>query len=165
MHDLQRRDRLHASSPQFCQIRHGHPPFSLSLPKYQHVCSTTPYTPPKQIPIQKHMRIHINTQTQRRPSLLHLYTNPAWPLYHNKKAVLGIRTAIFSQQPLSLLSRSNDTALCPVTHITLAGCHKENTLSRLMAGLHFTENISHIFTVKTMWNMRSKFKVKFNHFS
>lgn len=157
MYDLQRRDR-HASSPQLCQIRRDHPPpFPVSVPvSASHHQNTCLYTK---------THAHTNIQTQRCPSLPTLNTNTAWPWYHNKTPVLGIRSATFSQQPLLPFLRSNDMALCPVTYITLAGCHTKNAVSRLMPGLRFTGNISHIFAVKTMGNMRRKFKVKFSHYS
>lgn len=56
-------------------------------------------------------------------------------------------------------------AFCPVIYITLAGCHTKNTVSRLMTALRLTGNISHIFTGKTMGNVRRQLKVKFSHFS
>lgn len=119
----------------------------------------TPYT-------HAYTQTHTHKYTNTMSSLPTLNTNTAWSWYHNKTAVLGIRTALFSLgQPLRPLSRSNDMALCPVTYITLAGCHTKNTVSRLMPGLRFTGNISHIFTVRTMGNMRRIFKVKYSHFS
>lgn len=164
MYDLQREDRLHASSPQLCQIRHGNPPpSSLSPSLYQHVCSATPYTPPKHMPIHKHT--HINTQTQSHPSPLWTQTQLGHDIT-TRRPPWELGLLFFSLgQPLRPLSRSNDMVLCPVTYITLAGCHTKNTVSRLMPGLRFTGNISHIFTVRTMGNMRRIFKVKYRHFS
>lgn len=94
--------------------------------------------------------------TNTKLALPTLNTNTAWLWYHNKSSVLGIRAALFFF--LRPLSRSKGMALCPVTYITLAGCHTKNTVSRLMAGLRFTGNISHILTVKTMVEYETHFQ-------
>lgn len=118
---------------------------SLSLSQYHQICSTTPVT-----------LAYINTGKHRCLPLPTLKTNTAWPWFHF--CCPGKNCYFFSQQPLHPFSRSNDTDPCPVTYITLASCRTKNTMSRLMSGLCFTENFSHLFTVKLwqIWDGNSK---------
>lgn len=135
------------------QIRRGRPPTSPSAS--QHVCVLPPtHTPPQHARL--YTNAHTNAQTQKvDPPLRALNTNTAWAWHHNTAGILGKRAAC---------SRSNDMALCPVTYITLAGCHTQDIVSRLMPGLRFTGNISHIFAIKTMANTKHAWlKVKFIH--
>lgn len=136
------------------QIRHGRPPTSPSA--CQHVCVLPPHPHTHHRSTRLYTNAHTNAQTQKvDPPLRALNTNTAWAWHHNTAGILGKRAAC---------SRSNDMALCPVTYITLAGCHTQDIVSRLMPGLRFTGNISHIFATKAMANTKHAWlKVKFIH--
>lgn len=87
---------------------------------------------------------HKNTQTKRRPS-----PRPARDITTRRPSwELGL-LFLLPDNLSAHLSQSNDTAVCPRTYITLAGCHTKKSVSRLMPGLCFTLNFLHIFTVKT----------------
>lgn len=113
---------------------------------YDSICVVRPLHAPQHMPTNK---THKNTQTKRHPSpqLAHDITTrrPSWEL-----GLLFLLPDNLSAH----LFQSNDTALCPSTYITLAGCHTKKTVSRLIPGLCFTLNFLPIFTVKTKSNIR-----------
>lgn len=120
------------------QISHGHPVrlcccISVFVPRPLHA--------PKHIPSNS---THKNTQTKRRPS-----PRPARDITTRRPSwELGL-LFLLPDNLSAHLSQSNDTAVCPRTYITLAGCHTKKSVSRLMPGLCFSLNFLHIFTVKT----------------